>query len=385
MPTSACPDPETLAAYRVGGLPAADREKLEDHGVSCAACQEILVYLGHAEAPPSSVVRLPWRWVAAAVLLLAAGGWLASRQGRQPESLRTADKQPPPPALPAGLLGDPGAPRGYLASGVDLLLEPGASLRTEEGRRHLQAAAGTFWLEAWDEPVTVALPQATLILTRGVLRVSIPRPASQAWLLGSAWAEEGVPQVEILEGAAELKAGTIRILLQAGTRCALEGAPERWAPSPLPEREILALAFRRADLAAALAGEALLEPGLVLGKGRSSAGSSHVVPPAYRWVTVLSGREASTEVGMTLGLSPSGAWYQWPVGLTVKPPLPREVIEVLWDGRTLRGRVGGRTVFALARDQVGDALNPVPGGAWGISVWGGSAVVERSVLQEALR
>ena len=62
--------------------------------------------------------------------------------------------------------------------------------------------------------------------------------------------------------------------------------------------------------------------------------------------------------------------------------LPREVLEVLWDGERLRGRLDGRLLFSASAGEMDRVLKPVAGGRWEISVWGGEATIARSRMLE---
>lgn len=391
---SACPDLEKLAAYREGGLAPAERQAVLRHCIACGDCRRILAGFslarGSSILPASRAGRRPaWAGAAAAALLVAVG-WLGWRASTPPPAGPFPDiaslPELPVGALPAGSLGSPEAPRSYLAPGTELLLQAGGRVSSLEDGRRLRAEAGDFWLEASGPALPLELPGATLTLAQGggALFVSLAQtPPKAGLLLREAQAgTSGITKVWILRGEAELQLGGRVLPLPAATRLLLgpEASPEGWTLAPIPSQELEALEQIRALAVASLGGQELVPPGLRLGEDRPSAGSSRSVPPVYRWVSVLKGREPSAELELTLGIG--GAWYRWTVGLAAQPPRPREVVEVVWDGERLKGRVNGRQAFSLPRQKLEGPLSRALNDAWSLSVWGGSVTVEQSVLQE---
>jgi hypothetical protein len=107
-----CVEPEAVAAWLDGGLPAAAAEQFEAHVAACAACQELLttvVRMTPVDAPAlQAAERRLWKtWAlplaAAAVLVLAVWtSWPGSRTPAAPavlkEESRVARAEPPVPA-----------------------------------------------------------------------------------------------------------------------------------------------------------------------------------------------------------------------------------------------------------------------------------------------
>lgn len=116
-PGATCGDPELLAAYAEGNLPAAERERFEGHLAGCAACQETVVRLVRLAPQESAAGRgvpamapvaspgIRWRWALpalASVVLVASVIYF--ERGRIPEPQSTSAPVLPiaePPATPA--------------------------------------------------------------------------------------------------------------------------------------------------------------------------------------------------------------------------------------------------------------------------------------------
>lgn len=398
-----CTDPEILAAYQTGALSPASSEALERHAASCRPCREALLLLGTRHGPlpvaqavvdrlktlsPQPAIPLRARLSIAACLLLAlgAGAWAWHRQPSAAPG--PGDREAGKPALlPEGFRGSmatgDGAPEAWLARGAEVLLDQAADLSLEGPGRRIHAKAGRFWVEvSRGEAAVVAMPGATLTLQQGTLAVSLSQSRA-AWsplLREVQAAEEASGQVWVLEGQAQARLGDRLVALKTGDGLSLSS--RGWDPVRASEADMASWWEARASVAASLPGRALFSTGIPLDGRTPSIAASGEAPPAYRWVTVLTGRDADTEVGLTLGVE--GAWYQWPTGLASRPRRPREVLEVTWDGERLLGRVNGRLSLSASREELGKVLIPVGTDAWGVSVWSGKAVVSRSVLQEVL-
>lgn len=404
MSASSCPGPGVLSSYRSGLLDEPSREALERHAEACAACQDALWVLGASletgEPDPLSEATLDrlvalarrrparrwgsWPAAAAAALLLAAAGWhildSSDRPARETSRNQRA-RLPVPETLPEGRLEAGAHPRACLAAGIDLLLEPGARILSEPGGRHLRAEAGACWLSVTRGPAaTLALPEGFLELERGTVHVSLPPARAVSCLLQEAFADEATGTcIWILEGSAVLRAGN-RVLRPAGGR-ALVRTPEGWMEEACTLEVMAALRASRASLAAALPGRGLVTAGFRLDAATPEARWAGAEPAAYRWVTVLQDRTAATELKFVFPAG--GGWHAWTAALAGRPPAAREVLELIWDGEHLHGRLNGMPVFAVAREDLSKAFGPGEGdGAWRISVWGGSATVAQSVLQE---
>ncbi len=403
-----CPPPGTLSAYQAGLLEEAPREALESHAGTCPACQEALLLLGAAgQAPqdpplPETVyARLeslrpatgsPFRFwrAAAAVLLAALGFWLLPAKSPPPRGEAGSD-HPKSPAggearsFPRGRLDAGRESRAFLASGAELLLEPGARAACEAGSRGLRLEGGTCWLEVTrGEAAALRLPRGELVLERGLAKVTLaalPQAVSWHWLLGEAQAEEtSQATVWVMEGEATIREGGRVLRTGPGRRLSLTS--RGWQEAPCTPEESEGLWEARSAAAAALAGRALLPAGSRLDGNAPRLQAEGSFPAAYRWVTVLQERSAATEVRFVLPAD--GTWHSWTAALAGRSPAPREVVEVVWDGEFLRGRLNGRPVFSVGRESLAGTFTPVArGGAWGISVWGGSVTVEKSVLEEA--
>lgn len=392
----ACPSPDALSAYASGRREEAVREVLEQHAAGCPACRDALFLMGKvlgAQALPPvgedillglqaipvrrrARIRPAWSLAAAALLLAVGLGWARLRMPPSPRP------QAPPrvPAVaqgfPAGRLGSPQAPRAYLASGAGLVLQAGARVNVQGGRR-LGGEAGTFWVEVRQgEPALLTLPGGTLTLTRGLLSVSLPRAPATVWWLPSAEASEALRgEVWVLEGEVRVEG---RLL---GPDRKLVLTPEGWQEAPCPPAELIACWEGRALALAALPGRSLVPEGSLLSGEHPRVQAQGEAPAAYHWVTVLTHRHPATEVRFSLPAA--GGWHDWTVGLAGKAAASREVIEVAWDGATLSGRLQGRFLFSIPRERVGEELLAQPRSGWGISVWGGSVTVAQSRVMEA--
>ncbi len=369
--TAPCPGDEILAALPEGHLPAPEREAVERHAAACARCRELLLLSSVGREVTLEIPRRPaWRWRAAAAALLLAGGWALLHP---PAPLEPGAASPPGGDFPAGLLGGPNAV-AYLHPGIDLLLEGGGRVQCDPGARRLRAEAGRFWLgTGGGEGLTLDIAGTSLVLKDATVAVTLPhRPPTQAWqiLLREAAADpDKAPCVDVLEGAVLLEGKAV----PAGTRLQQEAGGKGWRGQPASQDELAALREARLTLLLALPGSPVS-----LGGRR--------VPRTYRWVTTLLSRNASTEVGLTLGVpdAAGASWYRWVAGLAKGSPGRQEVLEATWDGKRLTGRLNGVTLFSAERGALGQLLRPVEGGAWTLSVWGGSAVVERSMIQEGM-
>ncbi len=400
-----CYDPGTLAAYQDGALATTFREAVEGDAESCLRCQGLLFLLGAAtdETLPAPSVEGPWdallalaprraptvrRWtwgVAAALLLLALA---VGRMARGPGDRSTAPETTGSMAgeassgFPEGILGaGPGASRDYLARGTSLLLGEDARVRVSGKGRSLRAEAGTFWLEAsGPREIQVALPDTRLTLKEASLAVSILPLAKEAgsWLVREALAGEGTyATVWVLEGQIDLDQGDRRRHAVAGTKLVEKPGGTGWVQANLSEKERTDLEESRLRAATA-AGSALLPPGLRLAGTGNTACAQGGIPPSYRWVTVLVDRGPTTELGLTLGAA--GRWYRWVPSLAGHSPKPQEVVEIVWDGETLTGRVNGRRELTVDRSGLDRILSVVSRPAWELAVWGGSVTVARSTL-----
>lgn len=347
MTDSCCP-PETLALYREGALPVSGREAVEGHAAACRACRLALAVL---EVP----VRKPvLHWAAAAALLLSAVlGWHLSHPAK-PGVPPTA----PEPALPGVL-----EMRTQLARGLDLVVEEGA---------------GRLWLEvSRAEPVVLELPGFGLSVKEGAVAASVGTPKA-AWFLREACADEATAALWVLRGEAEARVGGKVMVVKAGRK--LVRGPEGWREEAVTDQEVADLRKARGLAVSALAGRELVPAGLRLSAGSPSTRSGLEPLPAWRWVTVLKERDPATEVGLTLGVE--GGWQQWVLGLGAMSPAPREVVvEVVWDGERLSGRIDGALRFSAGRDQLRHVLSPAASSGWSISAWGGPVTVAKSVLQ----
>lgn len=343
-----CFPQETLAAYQEGALPASEQEALERHAARCGSCRGVLLLIGlqDIQAP----ARRPGLWAAAAAVLLCAGlGWVLLRQESRdiPQERRLPETVS---QLPSGTLQAPGA---YLARGTDLVLEAGSRVVSEGGRLRLEG--GRIWLEA-SAPAVLELPGASVTLRGAIAARARPSP-QVSWFLGDACAgEEILAELWVLRGEAAVAVQGRKLLLQAGRKLAL--VPGGFREIATAESEIPALAESR--LAA-----------LASAPGQEPAGS----PPAWRWVTVLSGRDASAELGFTMRIA--GAWWQWVAGLAAVPPKPREVVELAWDGEKLTARVDGAARFSADRAHLQEFLKPA-GSGWGVSAWGAPVTIVQS-------
>lgn len=355
--TSPCPDPETLAAYRHARLSPPEQEALEAHASACRTCRGALLFVGMgAETPPARV----WRVAAAALLAVSALGWLALRRDA-----------PSTPVAPAPAQDTP------LAKGMDLLADPGSRVTAMEGGR-LRLEEGRLWLDT-RTPVVLELPGAVLNLTQGELAARVLASMRTAsWLLGEAQAAT-TPSVEIwvLAGEADAKFSGRALHLKAGAKLVLDG--DAWREAVTTPEEAGSLALARARAAAALPGEDLFPPGLQPAGSRTER--SLEVQGPYRWVTVIRDRDPATELGLSLGAA--GGWHQWLVGLASSRPAPGEpeVVEVIWDGYWLTGRLNGRLLLSGRGEELKGALQPAPRPAWGLSVWGGRLTVAQSRIR----
>ncbi len=396
-----CLRPETLAAYQEGRLQVSEAETLEQHALACSRCQDLLLLLGNAldaEGLPVSSASLgrlktlsrgqwPWKAVAAALLLMAAGAaWLAlDPRQHQVEGGARAKAPEGMAVLPEGPIGNPDLPSASLSRGVDLLLDRGARAVWAAAGRRLHAEAGSLWLEvSRGEPLRLELPGATLTLDRGSLAVFLPElpPQRLGWLLREARAAEASEgKVWILDGEAVAKTSGRTLPLGPGTRLLLPGAGKGWQKQPCPPGEMEALREARCRAAASLPGRELLAGSACLTEESPSLAMDGGAPPSFRWVSVLSGRHPSTEVGLSFRVE--GSWYQWPVGLGAEPPRAREVLEVTFDGERVTGRVNGRISFSTDREGLAKVLMPSGRSSWGVSAWGGRVNLTRSTIQEA--
>lgn len=406
-----CYPSEILAAYQEGTLPAPQHEAFERHAVVCKACRDTLLGLGVAREPAEAVALpettlqelsrlapalrsiLPRRRLVAAAVVLASAAlaWLALRPAK-PSSL---DRRPSAAttmvgAFPRGLLGSTVEPRAYLADGSELLLQAGAWIHVEETGRRLQGQAGTFWVEVRrGEPLILKLPGGALTLHRGTLAVRISQAAPASWirLLPEARAgEKPSAEVWVLEGEVDIGTGS---RIPALSKLLLQSNALGWRQEAVPEAEVLALRRAQALAAASVPGREIIPAGsrLSLSGAQAVQGSGREAPGAYRWVTTLAQRGETTEVGLSFAVA--GAWHEWVVGLQAiprtAPNVDPEVVELLWDGRQVIGRVNGVPRFAADLDRAQDCLKPAARPGWGIRAWGGAVTVAQSRLQEGGR
>lgn len=384
--TPPCPLPGEISAYQEGALPPAESERLERHGLDCLRCREALLLLGSAdggvELPEDALrclagirakpLRL-WRAAAAALLLaLGLGWWLRPEAPQSPRSVPIPAPTEAGRAFPSGRL-EAGT---YLAAGADLLLAPGARAASE-GSRRLRPETGMLWLEvSRGEPATLLLPGAVLTLDRGAVAVSLPKAQGLAFL-SEAWAgEEPSARVWVLWGEAELEAGDHRSRLEGGMHL----SPEGWLPTPAGDAGLAALEAARQSALLSLPGRAVFVPGLALSGRHPEARASGWDGGPYRWATAITQRDPATELRVTLAAG--GRWFDWTAGLASRPPRARELVEVVWDGEWLTGRVDGRVVFSADAARAGEVLEQASREGWGLGVWGGSATVAQSTLQE---
>ncbi len=394
-----CPVPETLSAYQAEGLPPGEREATEAHLSDCQACREALLLMGDVQEIPSppplpqrelrrlqalGVPALRWRGrIAAAALLACAGAWVAKEQVQDPAHSPPVGAARAPAArvgFPLGPLGSPKAPTAWLAPGAELLLEAGARVTSLPARR-LRAEAGTFWLEASGEPVTLEVGELTLNLAHCAiaLRSWSPRSsASQGFLLKEALAEEAsLSELFVLRGEAEARQGSG--ILRLGTGAKLLLSLRRCVQQAAGAEELQALARAREKALVGVPGLDLVpSERRVSGTGGSFRGGERN-PSAYRWITVLKGRDPSTELELTVGTR--GSWRQWVLGLAARPPVPREVVELTWDGERLSARLNGESLHSAGREEL-RTLRVAGQPGWALSVWGGAVTLERSKLQE---
>lgn len=382
-----CHSPEALAAYRHKPPHAPGREAVEAHVAACEACRDVVLLLGvsagtePAPLPEEVLVRLDglkihrtrWSWgVAAAALLLALplawAVWQRQDRSRPEPQVPAIPLRSAVPGFPAGPLGSPDAGRACLAPGAELVVQAGGRVGIE-GNRRIRAEAGIFWVEVdRGEPLGMDLPGAFLSLREGLLAVALPPSRKAGWLLGEAWAGEPSAVVSVLRGEAELKMPGADVRRLGSGRRLIVGFGD-CREEALPEREMTSLQEARLQAIASIPGQEA-RGGL---PGASSASP-------WRWVTVLSGREAHAEVGLTFGMD--GGWYQWVPGMAALTPAPREFVEVLWDGERLTGRVNGVPCLREDPRRLKAVLRPGDREAWGVSVWGGAATVARSTLQQ---
>ena len=90
-------EPEVLAAWSEGTLPASEARQVETHLADCATCQEMLAVFARTEPPPvvssgfgSIVSGFSWRWA----VPLAAAATVAAIWVAIPEEERTAQLNP---------------------------------------------------------------------------------------------------------------------------------------------------------------------------------------------------------------------------------------------------------------------------------------------------
>lgn len=394
-----CPEPALLCAYQAGTLEESERDRLELHLSACPPCRETvrtaLEISGAGRPAPvearllASLQALRSRprtrrpaWAAAAGLLLVGSLAVAlrARMSAPPHHTGPAEMPEAGSPLPEGLAGPLGGegPRACLARGMDVLIGPGGRVMGQ-GRR-LRAESGDLWVEvSRGEPAELALPGGgSLTLGRGLLALSLPRPPAAAWLLREADAAEPAGEVWLLEGEAGARLGDQSLRLEAGEGLVL--GPEGWVRSVASPERLRERFQARAAVAASLGGREIIPSGFSLGEAGFLARDGAEPPSAYRWVTVLSRRRPGTEVRFSLPAA--GRWYDWTAGMGGKPPAPREVVELVWDGEWLRGRLDGRLLFAVPRERLDRELSPSGRASWALSVWGGAAVAEQSRLQE---
>lgn len=340
-----CLDPEVLAAYREGALPASEHEAVQAHAAACPACRQVLRFLAGRRVAPR---RTAWRWAAAAALLIAVSGWGLLR-GEAPVS-------PPPSApprvaaLPEGALDR----TAYLVPGLDLVLDAGARVQAE-GRR-LRLDSGRIWLDV-AEPATLEVQGKLLEIRDAAVAARVAAAPKSAWLFREALAgEEILAEIWVLRG----KAAGRKLRLVSGT----------WQEGRSTAQEIMALDQARALALASLPG-----------REAPAAGLQDSFRP-WRWVTVLADRQATTELGLRFAVA--GDWYRWIAGTATMPPKPREIVELAWDGTWLTGRVDGIPVFSEARGNLKSVLRAEKDASWGLSAWGGRVTVAKSTfVQEA--
>ena len=112
------PSEESLERYALGGLPAGETERLEEHLLVCAACQDLLTEVDiYVQAVRDAAIQLSheqhltWRqrlaamldvfmarrlvWVAGALLVAAGLTWMSAVRARSRPGLRSRPGPPP--------------------------------------------------------------------------------------------------------------------------------------------------------------------------------------------------------------------------------------------------------------------------------------------------
>lgn len=246
MRPSDCPDAAVWVAWQAGILAADARARHRAHLLDCGDCRAELAALAEDRRLPlaASFFRPPASrfrpLLAAAGLLLLAGGWVFLRDPAAP-SVAIPDAAEPPPYVvpPAGGLAEAGDVPVEVPAGAasQVLLLPGAALRAEGALLRLER--GTALLEAAGDGLRLGLRGWTgeLRVTEGLVacRAEVPPEG----FLRSAVAAEDAWGVRVLSGEAELLEAGGRRLLRAGEAVGLPVEardPRTWMPIAAPDR-----------------------------------------------------------------------------------------------------------------------------------------------------
>lgn len=198
------PSDETLAA-RLNGKPVPG---LESHLASCPACarrlegmaawnRELSHAFGEEVSNPEAERRMraalprraPWRWAAAAAVLLAAGGAVLLRDRSEPVQASRPDE--------AGLRLESSE------SGAELILVPGSAVE-RKGDGHWILSSGACLASA---PARVSVGSRTVDILDGEAQLRILSPSASTSLLRDAWAAEPAFEVAVLSGRVEVTGG----------------------------------------------------------------------------------------------------------------------------------------------------------------------------------
>ena len=351
MTPESCPF-EDLAAYLEDRLPAARREAVETHALTCPACLETLrTAASHGQARPA---RAGWLAAAAALLLLAGlGAWRLSRPGIPfPPS--------PPLAVPVPIsalrLLRPGETwecgEALAGRAILLELEPGGLAKCDKGELLLER--GLLRIETPGEALVLRIGGLKAEMSQGIL-LAEALPVKTSGLFREALAGEAPgARITLLSGSVRLETPEGSLTLQPGQ--SYGGAPLAWPGKGvwtiLAERQ---LSFRESS--------------------RTLLAS----PPAggYLFEALVRKRQESAELGIRFAAGGKG--WEVPVGANLLPTGEGwSRLRISAGSSACAISLGGRSLLSLLVLELSRNVVSAPSPEVALRAWGGEIEIREA-------